>query len=125
MEQSLREGEIQTSIQWNDVSVELQLRGELQDFSLQPQDKPATLQENWASFVTSSLSYLDFTSLISVQWDPLPEYPGGQGPQRKPVPVSVQATPGKQEFGRHLLNCVTVMTGPVASVCMPRGQEEH
>lgn len=63
------------------------------------------------------------TSLMSVQVVPLPEYPGGQGPQRKPVPVSVQVTPGKQGFGRHLLNCVTVMTGPVASVWMPGGQE--
>lgn len=38
--------------------------------------------------------------------------------------VSVQGTPGKQGFGTHLLNCVTVMRGPVASVCMPRGQKQ-
>lgn len=37
------------------------------------------------------------TSLTSVQCEPLPVKPAGQGPQRAPLAVSVQATPGKQE----------------------------
>lgn len=36
------------------------------------------------------------TSLMSAQCVPLPVKPAGQDPQRAPIGVMVQATPGKQ-----------------------------
>lgn len=34
--------------------------------------------------------------MMSMQCEPLPVKPAGQGPQRAPLAVMVQATPGKQ-----------------------------
>ena len=60
------------------------------------------------------------TSLTSAQCEPLPVKPSGQGPQRAPLAVSVQATPGKQKPGEHWLSGRTVSLG-VRAGCIPAG----
>lgn len=60
------------------------------------------------------------TSLTSAQCEPLPVKPSGQGPQRAPLAVSVQATPGKQKPGEHWLSGRTVRLG-VRAGCIPAG----
>lgn len=60
------------------------------------------------------------TSLTSAQCEPLPVKPAGQGPQRAPLAVSVQATPGKQKPGAHWLRGRTLSLG-VRAGCIPAG----
>lgn len=60
------------------------------------------------------------TSLTSVQCEPLPVKPSGQGPQRAPLAVSEQTTPGKQESGAHKDRGRTVRPG-VRAGCIPAG----
>jgi hypothetical protein len=58
------------------------------------------------------------TSLTSVQCEPLPVKPAGQGPQRAPPAVSVQATPGKHESGAQSGSGRTLRPG-VRAGCIP------
>lgn len=61
------------------------------------------------------------TSLMSVQCEPLPVKPAGQGPQRAPPAVMVQATPGKQKPGAHWGRGRTLRPG-VCAGCIPAGR---
>lgn len=62
------------------------------------------------------------TSLISVQCEPLPVKPAGQGPQRAPLGVMVQATPGKQKSGAHWGSGRTLRPG-LCTDCIPAREE--
>lgn len=61
------------------------------------------------------------TSLTSVQCEPLPVKPAGQGPQRAPLSVWMQATPGKQKPGAQWSRGRTLGRPVRTDCCIPVG----
>lgn len=61
------------------------------------------------------------TSLTSVQCEPLPVKPAGQGPQRAPLSVWMQATPGKQKPGAQWSRGRTLGRPVRTDCCIPAG----